>query len=155
MPENNVRLFGALVAEPCVILPGDEEIQLDFGTVIDKYIYLNTRTLGQLFKIHLAECDLSLGNTVRITFIGKENSELPGLLGINNSTEMSGIAIGLETTNSEPVKLNKQSKLYPLQVGNTYIAFKAYVQGEPNAIARKSIRRGPFNATATFKLEYE
>lgn len=37
-------LQGALVAEPCVIPLSDEEITLDFGTIIDKYLYLNTRT---------------------------------------------------------------------------------------------------------------
>ncbi|MBD8216994.1 type 1 fimbrial protein, partial [Erwinia persicina] len=40
----NMRLHGALVAEPCVIPPGDETVVLDFDTVIDKYLYLNTRT---------------------------------------------------------------------------------------------------------------
>lgn len=43
--ENNVHLYGALVAEPCVVPSGDEEIHLDFGSIIDKY--LNTRTPGQ------------------------------------------------------------------------------------------------------------
>ncbi|MGO3397582.1 MAG: fimbrial protein, partial [Serratia proteamaculans] len=35
----NMRLHGALVAEPCVIPPGDETVVLDFDTVIDKYLY--------------------------------------------------------------------------------------------------------------------
>lgn len=153
--DNNVRLYGALVAEPCVILPGEEEIQLDFGTVIDKYLYLNKRTLGQRFEVHLAECDLSLGNTVKITFVGPENSALPGLLAIDNSWGASGIAIGLETMKSAFLPLNKASQFYPLQAGSTRIALKAYVQGEPEAIATKRIGRGPFRATATFRLEYE
>nr|WP_236720575.1 fimbrial protein [Serratia marcescens] len=153
--ENNVHLYGALVAEPCVILPGDEEVQLDFGTVIDKYLYLNTRTLGQTFKIHLAECDLSLGKTVKVTFLGTENAALPGLIAIDGSGGASGIAIGLETSKSAPLPLNKQSGIYPLQAGDTLIALKAYVQGEPEAIAQRRIGRGPFSAVATFSLEYE
>ncbi|WP_273830610.1 fimbrial protein [Serratia bockelmannii] len=154
-PENNVRLYGALVAEPCVILPGEDEIQLDFGTVIDKYLYLNTRTLGQPFEIHLAECDLSLGQMVKITFIGTENTALPGLLAIDGSGGASGIAIGLETLKSVPLPLNKPSDFYPLQMGNTRITLKAYVQGEPEAIAEMRIGRGPFSTTTTFRLEYE
>ncbi|UTO00471.1 fimbrial protein [Serratia nematodiphila] len=153
--ENNVRLYGALVAEPCVILPGEDEIQLDFGTVIDKYLYLNTRTLGQTFEIHLAECDLSLGKMVKITFIGTENTALPGLLSLDDTGGASGVAIGLETLKSVPLPLNKTSDFYPLQMGSTRIALKAYVQGEPEAIAQKRIERGPFRATTTFRLEYE
>ncbi|MBC3216617.1 fimbrial protein [Serratia fonticola] len=153
--EKNVRLYGALVTEPCVILPGDEDIQLDFGTVIDKYLYLNTRTLGQSFEIHLVECDLTLGKTVRVTFTGTENSALPGLLAIDGSSEAMGIAIGLETAQAKPLPLNKASGKYTLQAGSNIIDLKAYVQGEPKAIANKTIERGLFSASATFRLDYE
>lgn len=153
--ENNLRLYGALVAEPCVIPPGDEEIHLDFGTVIDDYLYLNTRTLSQRFEIRLAECDLSLGQTVKVIFLGTENAALPGLLAIDGSRGASGIAIGLETQQSTPLPLNKPSGVYPLQAGDTRVALQAYVQGEPTALAQRHIGRGPFSATATFRLEYE
>ncbi len=115
------------MTELCVILPGDEDIQLDFGTVIDKYLYLNTRTLGQSFEIHLVECDLTLGKTVRVTFTGTENSALPGLLAIDGSSEAMGIAIGLETAQAKPLPLNKASGKYTLQAGSNIIALKAYV----------------------------
>ncbi|CAI1530170.1 Fimbria A protein precursor [Serratia fonticola] len=153
--ENNVHLYGALVAEPCVIAPGDDDIRLDFGTIIDKYLYLNTRTLGQAFEIPLAECDLSLGNTVTITFKGTENAALPGLLAIDGGGGATGIAIGLETMQARPLPLNKASSKMVLQPGGNVIALKAYVQGEPQAITNKTIGRGPFTATATFNLEYE
>ncbi|EMB2350552.1 type 1 fimbrial protein [Serratia marcescens] len=153
--DNNLYLHGALVAEPCVIPPGDEEITLDFGTIIDKYLYLNTRTLGQAFEIHLEECDLTLGKTVSVTFTGTENQALPGLLAINGGSEATGIAIGFETPLSKPLPLNTQSDKSLLQGGGNIIALKAYVQGEPIAIADKTIGRGAFSAVATFNLEYE
>ncbi|MFJ3264865.1 fimbrial protein [Serratia liquefaciens] len=153
--ENNVHLFGALVAEPCVIPPGDEEIQLDFGTIVDKYLYLNTRTLGQQFEIRLTECDVSLGKTVKVTFTGTENTALPGLLAIDASSGAKGIAIGMETLEAKPLPLNKPSNEYSLQAGNNVIALKAYVQGEPQAIAERKIEYGPFSAVANFILEYE
>ncbi len=152
---NNVYLHGALVAEPCVIPPGDEEITLDFGTIIDKYLYLNTRTLGQAFEIHLEECDLTLGKTVSVTFTGTENSALPGLLALDGGSAATGIAIGLETPSAQPLPLNQASDKSLLQPGSNIIALKAYVQGEPLAIANKTIVRGPFSAVATFNLEYE
>lgn len=153
--DNNVYLHGALVAEPCVIPPGDEEITLDFGTIIDKYLYLNTRTLGQVFEIHLEECDLTLGKTVSVTFTGTENQALSGLLAIDGGSEATGIAIGLETPSAEPLPLNTQGDKSLLQDGGNIIALRAYVQGEPDAIADKTIGRGAFSAVATFNLEYE
>nr|WP_261445293.1 fimbrial protein [Serratia fonticola] len=151
----NVRLHGALVAEPCVIAPGDESVRLDFGTVIDKYLYTNERTHGQAFDIHLTECDLSLGKTVKVTFSGTENPSLKGLLAINGSSRASGIAIGMETQAGQPLPLNKIGGGYRLVSGSNILTVLAYVQGEPEAIARRTIERGPFSAVATFSLEYE
>lgn len=153
--DNNLYLHGALVAEPCVIPPGDEEITLDFGTIIDKYLYLNTRTLGQAFEIHLEECDLTLGKTVSVTFTGTENQALPGLLAIDGGSEATGIAIGFETPSAKPLPLNTQSDTSLLQDGGNIIALRAYVQGEPDALRDQRIKRGLFSAVATFHLEYE
>jgi len=151
----DVRLYGALVAEPCVVAPGSEDIQLAFGTIVDKYLYLNTRTLGQNLDIQLAECDVTLGRTVKVTFLGTESTQLPGLLALDGGSEAAGIAIGLETPNAKPLPVNKASDDIALQDGNSVIALKAYVQGEPEAITNRSITRGAFTATATFSLEYE
>lgn len=154
----NVHLYGALVAEPCVIPPGEENIPLDFGTLIDKYLYLNTRTLGHSFRIHLAQCDISVGKTVKVRFLGMENQVLPGLLAVDAGSQAKGIAIGLEAPRvkgTKPLPVNALSGTYPLQAGDNFIVLKAYVQGEPQALANKTIGRGPFTATATFNLEYE
>lgn len=155
MAADNVHLYGALVAEPCVIPPGDEEVQLDFGTIVDKYLYQNVRTQGQTFEIRLAECDITLGKTVKVVFTGMENTALPGLLAIDVGSGAKGIAIGLETLEAKPLPLNKPSDDYVLQAGNSLIALKAYVRGEPQAIANRTIGYGPFSAVATFSLEYE
>ncbi|WP_240775894.1 fimbrial protein [Serratia proteamaculans] len=148
-------MHGALVAEPCVIPPGEENLALDFGTVIDKYLYLNKRTHGQRFALHLAECDLSLGSAVRITFKGTESVTLPGLLAISPDSHAFGIAIGMETVNGKPLPLNKAGAKLPLRSGSNQLEFKGYVQGEGWALANKLVQRGPFNAVATFSLEYE
>ncbi|WP_164120380.1 fimbrial protein [Serratia marcescens] len=151
----NMRLHGALVAEPCVIPPGDETVVLDFDTVIDKYLYLNTRTPGQTFELHLAQCDLSLGKTVRVTFSGTESPALPGLLALSGGSQASGIAIGMETPQGDPLPINQQGKAQALVCGANTLTARAYVQGEPEALKHKTIERGPFSAVATFSLEYE
>lgn len=152
---DNVRLHGALVAEPCVIAPGDESVKLEFGTVIDKYLYANQRTRGQAFAIRLTECDLSLGKTAKVTFSGTENPRLKGLLAIDGSSQASGIAIGMETPAGQKLPLNKIGPGYRLDEGSNTLTVQAYVQGEPEAIAKRSIKLGPFSAIATFNLEYE
>ncbi|EPJ9399996.1 fimbrial protein [Enterobacter bugandensis] len=154
-PEIGLKYTGSLVAEPCVIDPEHEDIVLDFGTVIDKYLYLNTRTQSKPFEIRLADCDLSIGKTVSVIFLGAESLELPGLLAVDSSSEAKGIAIGLETSEARPLAFNKESDKFSLQAGNSRIALKAYIQGEPTAITNKNIARGPISAVATFRLEYK
>ncbi|MBL5905352.1 fimbrial protein [Serratia fonticola] len=151
----NMRFHGALVAEPCVISPGDETVVLDFDTVLDKYLYMNTRTHGQPFKLHLSQCDLSLGKTVKVTFSGDGSAVLPGLLALNGASQASGIAIGMETPQGELLPINQPGKAQALANGSNTLTVQAYVQGEPEALAKKAITRGPFSAVATFSLEYE
>lgn len=151
----NVRLHGALVAEPCRILSDEENLSLEFGTVIDKYLYLNQRTHGQVLELRLADCDLSLGNTVRITFNGTENLHLPGLLAIAANSQATGIAIGLETLEGKALPINLSGPKHSLVTGSNIVALKAYVQAEPEALENNTIGLGTFSAVATFNLEYE
>ena len=152
---DNVRLHGVLVAEPCVIAPGGESVALDFGTVIDKYLYTNQRTRGQTFEIRLTECDASLGKTVKVAFSGIENPNLTGLLAVAGGSQANGIAIGMETLAGQKLPLNKPGEGFRLVNGSNTLTMLAFVQGEAQAIANKSIERGPFSAIATFSLEYE
>lgn len=151
----NVLLHGALVAEPCTLHPGDEAVALEFGTVIDKYLYLNGRTHSKAFTLRLQDCDISLGNTVKISFSGTESQGLPGLLALDGASQASGVAIGIETADGKPVLLNKAGPGFPLINGNSNLPLQAYVQAEPAAITNKSIGRGVFSAITTFMLEYQ
>jgi len=151
----NVRLHGALVAEPCVIAQGDESVQMNFDPVFANYLYINKRTPSQKFNIRLSQCDLSLSKIVMIVFSGAENPNLKGLLAVNCGSMASGIAIGLENQAGQPLALNKEGQIYPLDSGSNVLMFQAYVQGEPEAIAKRTIAGGPFSAVATFRLEYE
>lgn len=155
MAADNMLFHGALVAEPCTLKPGDEDIRLDFGTVIDKYLYANGRTPTKPFTLTLQDCDLSLGQTVKITFSGNKSLELPDLLALDGGSQASGIALGLETAEGKLVALNKPSQEMTLASGSTSLALQVYVQGEPTALAQKSIGLGAFSAVATFGLEYE
>lgn len=146
----NVRLYGSLVAEPCTVK--SDNIEVDFGTIVDKYLYINTRTLGVPFTLELEDCDLSLGNTVKVTFSGTESTALSGLMTVGNPSK--GIAIGIETLQGKAVPFNQSSDAFTLQAPNSPLTFKAYVQGEPDAIAHQTIARDAFSATSTFTLAY-
>lgn len=151
----NLVMRGALVTEPCVIAPGDENIQLDFGSIVDKYLYLNHRTHGQELKLRLLECDLSVGNIVRVTFSGTESLELPGLLAIDVNSQAKGIAIGLESLEGRAIPFNKAGEKFTLESGESVISINTYIRGEPKSLSQRDIKFGGFNAVATFGLEYE
>lgn len=152
---DNLRFKGALVAEPCTLRLTDEDINIDFGSIVEKYMYINGRTLGQPLVMHLDDCDISLGNLVKLTFSGIENTRLNGLLAISGASQTSGIAIGIETQQGNLVALNTSSYNQGLVSGNNIISLRAYVQGEPEAITQQTINPGTFTASATFLLEYE
>ncbi|CAI1124201.1 Major MR/P fimbria protein precursor [Serratia quinivorans] len=150
----NMRLFGEVVMEPCALLPGDENISLDFGTVVEKYLYLNQRTHGKPFQLHLTGCDVQPGSGVTLTFSGTPNVALPGLLALDGGSQASGIAIGMETVAGKMLPFNEVSEVYPLTPGDNVITLQAYVQGEPDALNNQGIRHGNFSAVATFSLAY-
>lgn len=152
---DNLRFRGALVAEPCTLRAADENITVDFGSIVDKYLYINGRTLGEPLILHLDDCDISLGNMVKLTFSGIESTRLNGLLAISGSSQTRGIAIGIETQQGNLVALNTGRYNQGLIAGNNTLNLRAYVQGEPEAITQKSIIPGGFTASATFLLEYE
>lgn len=152
---DNVRFRGALVAEPCTLRAADENITVDFGSIVEKYLYLNGRTLGEPLVLHLEDCDISLGNMVKLTFSGIESTKLNGLLAISGASQTQGIAIGIETQQGNLVALNTGRYNQGLLAGNNTLSLRAYVQGEPDAITQKSIIPGGFTANATFLLEYE
>ncbi|MGQ8819585.1 hypothetical protein [Serratia sp. NA_13] len=59
------------------------------------------------------------------------------------------------TPSAQPVPFNQAGGKLQLREGSNVIALKAYVQGEEQAIADKTIGRGRFSAVATFQLDYE
>lgn len=150
---DNIQFSGNLVAEPCVLAPESEAIELDFGTIVDKYLYINERVHSQPFTVRLLECNLTLGNTVSLTFSGTADNELTDMLAVTGAA--SGIAIGLETADGAALPFNQATPMMALTAGTTDLVFNGYVQGKPSAIQNRSIVRGAFNATANFTLTYE
>ncbi|OPA86224.1 exotoxin [Pseudomonas fluorescens] len=151
---DNLSFKGNLVEEACTIRPGDEAIILELWDVTSKHLYINTRTQGKGFKLHLEDCDTTIGDTVTILFGGRENTALPGLFALDGGSGASGIGIGLETPGNKPLPLNTVSDEQVLSNGSNVIELKAYVQGEPDAIRDQTIGHGRYTVTSTFTLDY-
>ncbi|QZY90365.1 fimbrial protein [Pantoea dispersa] len=150
---DNLHFTGALVQEACTLRPGDEELQIDLGATPDKYLYLNQRTRGKPFSLHLENCDPALGNTLEITFSGRESAALPGLLTPDAGSQARGIAIGLETPQGKALPFNQPAS-FAVQAGMTQLDFFSYIAGEPDAIKDKNIVRGLFTLSGTFAISY-
>lgn len=153
--EDNLYFSGTLVNEPCVLAEEDNLIKLDFNNVVNKELYLNGRTKGLPIKLRLKNCDLDVGNhSVNITFSGDESSEPPGFLVLQSAT-VKGLMVGLETTTGTALPLNQTHSMGELTSGNTTLNFNAYLQGEPEALASRTLGEGEFAAALTFALSYE
>lgn len=152
---DNLSFRGTLVTAPCTIRTGDDALELDFGDVVSRYLYMNTRTQGQEVTLHLEDCDTSVLTGVKIMFTGIENSQLPGLLALDTGSSAQGIAVGMETMGGTLLPLNVAGAETPLNADLTEISLKAYVQAEPGALSTSGILPGSFRATALFELEYQ
>ena len=149
---SEVRITGILAAEPCLVRPGDEEIQVNFGSIGNKDLY-NQIKKTEPFIIHLDSCDTSIAKSVKVTFSGTATTS--GLLQLNANSSASGVGIRILDTNGTAVVLNQPTKEQALIDGSNELQYTAYVQAEDDALNNKSIGLGDFNASATFELAYE
>ncbi|MGG7779868.1 fimbrial protein [Klebsiella aerogenes] len=151
-PGTELQFSGTLVADPCTVAPDDENIDVEITDIIDKYLYINTRTHSKPFSIHLQDCDVETGETVVTRFEGTESTELPGYLAMTDAS--IGAAVGIEESDGTFLGINKNSRAVQLSDGSVGVNFKAFVEGEPEAIKNKTVKLGEFTAVATFFLVY-
>jgi len=152
----NVMFNGTLVALPCTLPDGDREIRVNMGTVNAQSLYLQQGMPRVPFTLHLGDCDPAIAGQVSITFAGTEDGALPGYLAIDGDRSgAAGVAIGLESSSGEQIKINQAMAAYPLQAGNNELGFQAYIAGEPEAVKNRMINTGDFISTATLELSYD
>ncbi|MFW0880073.1 fimbrial protein [Cronobacter dublinensis] len=153
--EDNVHFSGALVSEPCTLPDADTDIHLDFGTVIEKYLYQYQRTKSQPFSIHLTECDPAILSSVSVTFQGTADTALKDMLALDASSSAKGVAVGLELADGTPLAINKASPYTTLTSGSNTLDFNAYVQIQPSTVDNKTLTAGEFTAISTFIIGYQ
>jgi type 1 fimbria pilin len=155
LAQADLNFSGTLVQEPCTLAPEDTNITVDFGTIINKNLYTDKRSIPHLFTLHLVDCDTSLGNQVRVMFTGTEDSAQSGLLALDGTSTASGVALGIEDLHGTLLPVNQLSSSFPLQEGSSEIHLAAFVQASDTAIANKAIVSGDFSASATFEFSYD
>lgn len=152
--EDNLQFRGALVKQPCTIAPGDEIVNLNFGTIIDNFLYQYQRTPAREFAIRLTQCEPVVGRDTTITFSGQANTALPGYLALSLGSQAKGVALGIENSLGKLMPINTKSSV-KIVSGDNVIPYRAFIQGEPLALQNKNIGLGVFQANVTFTLEYE
>ena len=149
-----LNITGTITDQSCTVDADSKNKQVALGKIAKEAFTLSKTAGAKAFNLVLQDCDLSLGKTVKVTFTGAESAALPGLLLPDGGSPL-GIALGIETMAGSPVALNKPSQGYALANGSNSLQLQVYIQGEPAAIAQKSIGLGVFSSVATFALEYE
>ncbi|WP_345827699.1 fimbrial protein [Pantoea sp. BRR-3P] len=150
----DINFSGKLVETPCVLDPKDGQIDIDVGSVIDKYLYSHQRSPGTPFAIHLLNCDLSLGKEVTIKFWGTSDELQPDFLKLFKGGAQ-GVAVGIETSENVFIPLFENIDFIGLQPGENIINLKVFVSAEKNAIAQKKIMPGAIETVADFFIEYQ
>lgn len=151
-----INYSGTLIALPCTIVPGMENLYVDLGTIPTKSLYRFTRTPGRVFQFELTDCDSSLGNAITGSFTAASYNATEKLLKFSPGSTAQGAGVGLETLSGTPITMNDGS-IYkvPIVDGDMVIQVRAYVQGEQQALATKSLVPGDFWTVLTYQLSYE
>lgn len=154
--DNNatINYSGTLVALPCTVPSGTEDIYVDMGVIPTKSLYRFKRTAPKLVSFELKDCDTSLGDTIAIYFSGPMTAD--GLLAFGASSEAKGAGIGLENMDGTPININS-IRPYKVNIvdGDMTVKMKAFVEGTQQALADKTIEPGYFNAVLTYIMSYE
>lgn len=147
--DTDVFFTGNLVADPCELHVDSEEQIVDFRNIPSKTFIKYHLSERERFSIMLINCDLSLGSTVEVTFMGAEDVDQPGLFAVTGTA--AGIAIAIEDADGTPVLPNTKMRPTALTAGDTNLNFQAFV----SAPVHSRVREGDFECVTTFLLEYD
>jgi type 1 fimbria pilin len=144
-----INISGLLYTPACVL--DHDNITIDFGTVTDKNLYVDGRIESRPFFLGMT-CAASDGAELDVVFRGVQSAALPGYLQINPPG--MGAVIGVEKIDGTFVELDKKITAGSVSAGRLIMKFRAFLKGEPQAIASHSIQKGQFTAAAYFVLNY-
>nr|WP_314267251.1 fimbrial protein [uncultured Moellerella sp.] len=153
--QTKIHIFGTLLGHACSV--EQTEIFVEFGNVTNKDLYFHSRTPSIPFSLEIKGCDLDFDNDAIVSFIGNESNHLSlqGFLDIDDSSQASGIGIGIENADGKFLPLREESSKFNINATDMTLNFNAFIQADSEAIKNKSILLGEFTATSIFVIEYE
>lgn len=153
----DMNFKGIVVAQGCSIIPSSKNIAVDFKEISTDILYREGRSSPEPFVIELQHCSTKVLNSITVTFSGVENINLPGRLAMTplSTGSAKGIGIGFEENDGTAILLNKPSQVVIVTDSKMKLNFKAFVEGEPDALSNRTLQTGAFRATANYTLNYQ
>lgn len=145
--EIRLNFSGNLIVPTCELTVDNPEQTVKFDEYSKKDLMATGRSAAMPFYITVKTC--ASASKINIIFKGQEDAQASGKLAVSGAA--SGIAVGLETSADEPIKLNTDTLSFNISGGTQErLPFKAYVLRLPN----NTIEAGSFSAVANFELSY-
>lgn len=146
----NITIHHSIVEVPCFVVPADENLNVDFGS-IERGTLMNdgqTNPVGFKFRV---DCSGSAANNVSVKLTGIADNNDPELLALSAGSDAKGIAIALEGPDGKAMPLNKF--LAPKKIDDVVMefSFSAYVKRVNN----NDVDAGPFTAIASLVMEFD
>lgn len=145
-----VNYHGVLVDTPCQLDESSENINIDFGDIVNRDLEINGKSKILPLNITLIECDLSISNTLTVEFVGVEDAITPGNLDIPGFDSLS---IGFLNVDDD-VSINVPYTMVVSDDGTNVLKFSSYIRYSSSLSKRDTIPVGAFSADVTFNIEY-
>lgn len=151
--DTDINFSGTLVKDPCSIEAENEAIIVDFKAVASKTFIYSERSAPQRFELILSDCDLSVGQSVAVAFLGEEEPEHDGFFVVTGSAQ--GVSILIEGMQGETenggIVPNQPSHPLNLDENKTVLKYQAYLQ----SFDPVNVVEGEIDTTLIFALSYE
>lgn len=144
-----VNYHGVLVDTPCQLDESSENIEIDFGDIVNRELETNGKSKILPLNITLIECDLSISDTLTVEFVGVEDAFVPGNLDISGFDSLS---IGFLNSDDD-VPINAPYTLSLSEYGTNVLNLSSYIRYSPNPV-ESTIEPGAFSADVIFNIEY-
>lgn len=153
----DLNFKGTVMAHGCSIVPSSKNITVDFSQISTHTLYMEGKSQPKAFVIELKDCSTAVFDSVTVTFSGTENANMSDRLAITPLAphSASGIGIGFEESNGTAILLNTPTTAVAISDATMQLNFKAFVEGEPDALSNKTLQTGAFQATANYTLNYQ
>lgn len=153
----DMEFKGVVVAHGCTIVAGDENKLIDFKQISAKDLYTFQKSEPVAFSISLENCSQDIYKSVTITLDGKEHPTMPNHLAVvgTGSEDPKSIGIVFTDTQRNMIQLKKPSTARLLNNKRIQFNFMTYVEASPSAIKNQTLLTGPFQAQATYTLNYQ